>query len=497
MEWNKREVFSTLVKVFLGLFALSFSFIILNVIFNRSVYSYLSVALVFLGFLIFLGLVSLKKKILKKENFCHKHYYKILFSGIGFLFLLQIVFAVVLRYTPTFDLEAVYNGGIAWAESGSFEDYSSSTCHSDYFYIFPNNLGTLSIFALLFKICGFLGITDYFIAAAVFNALLFSISVFFSCQIARKLFGTCNGVFLLILFLVTLPFYFIAPVFYTDSLSLLFPVAAFYLILKGKEVKIWWQKILLHTVSAIFIGIGALVKMTVLVVAIAVCIFFFVTKKFKHLIAFALISVTVISLIFGTFNGYIYSHRLDKEKAEEMNTPVYYWIDLAFHGNGGYNNDIFYLSRYTADPKERKEVLKEDIKAGIEEKGVYGVLQLFTNKSARAFGDGTFALSDFLDDNPEKFNILHKFLLYEGDFYGFYSTVCTSLFLCVLALMIISVKKAKEKPEILVMLLSVFGIMLFLLFWEINSRYITTFVPFIYILAAGTEAKYDKLRRFS
>ena len=487
MGFNKivDKTWQIIIKIFCVIFLFSFGHIILSAVFNRAVHSYVPLFLV--GFIIpfIVLLFPLYKFSFSVNEFFDKHFNIILLSSALLMFVVQLIFINILRFTPQFDLETVYNGGITWAEGGKFTEYDSSTCHSDYFYIFPNNLGALCLFAGLFKAARFFGLTDYFFVASVFNAVLFAGTFIITALISKRLFGINSAVILIAIFLITPPFYFIAPVFYTDSLSLIFPVASIYLFLIGKDTKSVPLKLLFFILSAIIIALGGLIKMTVLIAFIAAVIYLLVTSRWRSLIAYAVIGAVVFVACFGGFDRYMYATHLDREKAETMNTPIYYWLDLGVHGQGTYNNDIYWLSRNTEDPEERKELLKADIKASLDELNIDGVINLFSAKLARAFGDGTFALSDFLDDSPKKASVIHDYITYDGEYYLTYKTWCTAVFFAALVLMLFSVKAVKKHKELLIFLAAIFGIMLFLMFWEINSRYITTFIPFIFIAASA------------
>ena len=383
------------------------------------------------------------------------------------------------------DLEAIYKGAIAWVEEGTFTGYSSDTCHIDYFYIFPNNLGALAFLAGIFKISNMLGCYDYFTVATIINSLMSVILMFLVQAISRYFFGKFGGFLSIIIFLSCLPFYFISAVFYTDSLSILFPLVAFYALLKAESENKMLLKIILYILFAVTCLIGALIKLSVLIIVIAATIYVLLKKKWRDVLLLVSISIIVISTGFATFNAYMYNNYLEKEKAESINMPILYWIDLAFHGDGRYNNEIFWAANNFDSQEEKNTYLKEDIKIAIKELGFEGILKLFEKKSAIAFGDGTFALSDFLDDRPANNGFLHKFLLYDSKYYSAYSTVATAVFLSLQLLMIISIFLEGTDFKLAFPKLSIFGIMLFLLFWEINSRYITIFVPFIIICAVG------------
>ncbi len=480
-NWNK-----LLYYIFSGLFIVSFSLILLNVVFNKTVYSYntffLLLYMVIFDAAIIFATVFLKKK----KSFFEKRYNVIVVVSCVFLFCMQIISSVLLEFNPSWDMEAVYQGAISWVEQGDFTTYFSDTCHQDYFYIFPNNLGLMALLALFFKLASLLGIKSYFMVASVLNAVMIVMTLVLVQAICKRFYGITGGIVSVMLFLCCLPFYFMAPVFYTDSFSMVFLLGAFYGLLKAEDSVKIKQKFGWYLFSALMCWLGAMIKMTVLIFVIAAFIYFLLKKNWRELLAYLMVTVTVVGLGFSLFNSYIYSTHLSREKAEQTNMPAYYWIDLAVHDQGRYNNTIFWDAKNEQDPSVRSEKLINDIKEEIKERGFKGMYDLFESKSALAFGDGTYALSDFLDDSPVKEDtFLHQFLLYEGKYYERYSTVATAIFLVIQIMMLLSVCLRKMDLKLLIPQLCVFGLMVFLLLWEINSRYITTVVPCILVCAAG------------
>ncbi|MBE7026223.1 MAG: hypothetical protein E7410_01450 [Ruminococcaceae bacterium] len=224
MEKKQSLVVKWLHICFMLAFGLAFSLIILNVLFNRKVYPYNGLVLSLLVILAFVFFLLVASFIHKKRTFFEKHYAKILLVAVLFIFGVQMLMLYLLRFEPAWDMEAIYRGAISWVETGSFTDYFSATCHKDYFYIFPNNLGSLSFLALIFKVANLFGIQDYFTVAGVVNSLLLSVSVILAATISKRFFGAVGGLFTLLFFLCSAPFYMMAPVFYTDALSLAFPL---------------------------------------------------------------------------------------------------------------------------------------------------------------------------------------------------------------------------------------------------------------------------------
>ena len=501
-----------LVYTFFVLFAAWFNYILLNILLTGTEYHYRILPLAFLIITSLYILVLVYKGLSKVEPYLGLHYPVILKTFLIVMLILKLSFGSLLRFQPDYDIEAIYQGAIDWLETGSFSNYHF------YYYYFPNNLGSMAFLRFFFGIAAFLGLQDYIFAATFLNSLL-SIStmaiVFFIC---KRLMGIKQAMFSLALFAVCLPFYFLSPVFYTDSLSMLFPVLYYYLYLRWKDAPDRDSRWLLVCLMAIVASIGMLVKFTVVIAVIAVTIDMLMNNiNWKRFIASNISIFISIFLCLSLFNGYIYSHHLDKEQAIKRNDPYTHWIMMGLEGSGGYHSADYDFTRSFEDPVERKEANIKVIKERIRAHGFKGMFGLYTRKSIRCFGDGTFQLSVFLDNRTENRNMLHRFVISSGDYYDIYRHVCEAIFFSMMIFMVIHGlqhvftkqkvstnrrslqteglykhkvfadqkhdERVNDSQVILAPSLSVFGILLFLLIWETDGRYITNYLPFIFICA--------------
>lgn len=480
-------VANILIRAFQLLFAVCFALILFNVIFYREVYSYFAPILILLALFVIGLLFWLYSKFADKR--IEKHYNKILLGMTGILLTVQIVFAVFLRYDPIFDLEAVYKGAIHWVETGSFTNYDSSTCHTDYFYIFPNNLGCLYFMFLFFKTVSLVGIKDYFMVASVCNALMISGTMLLSAGIARQLWSKREGLICAVFFLLSPPFWFLAPVFYTDSLTMIFPVAVWYCVLRADACKSKVGVFGLYLLSSVLVVVGGMIKPTVWIAFIAIGIIQLFRKQWLRQAILTVTAIVMLITVSYAFNTFMSPTYIDAGKAEQMNLPYEYWLSIGLSNNGGYRNDYFEIAMGPEGQEAKKDALRPLIEADLKEQGISGLFKLFTTKTTRAFGDGTYASSDFLDDRPVLLNILHKFLLYDSEYYSVYTHIATGVLAALLVLAVLGAVKPTHDLRQNVAPLCLFGLMLFLMVWEVNARYILNLVPMLLISAtAGIKA---------
>ena len=107
---------------------------------------------------------------------------------------------------------------------------------------------------------------------------------------------------------------------------------------------------------------------------------------------------------------------------------------MGLKGSGDYNGADYAFTRSFSDPSQRNAAILQEIANRIARLGPAGLLQLWTEKEIVCFGDGTFALSTFLDDTPLTQNLLREIVMQRGWFYPLYSHLCEAGFFSVLGL---------------------------------------------------------------
>lgn len=471
-----------LYRCFYGIFTFLFGFVTLKVLFGDTARNYNTLLLLFTTFVGIILMVAVYLLLKKFENPIRKYYKYIL---IGFLVIYGIVllyFGFLLRFTPVFDMGAIYDGAIQWVEEGSFSN------HYDYFGSFPNNLGSMSFLHFFFYIASLFGIHDYFAVGIVLNTSLFLSTVLFTSLVCKKLNNCTAGLLSLVFYMLCLPFYFISAVFYTDALSLLFPVLCYYLYLRFKEQTSWKKRIIFSVLMALSLVVGVMMKFTVIIILIAILIDAILSIHWKPFFLMAGICIGIVTIGLSGFNLYIYHYHITDKTYQDMETPYLHWIMMGLQNNGNYNPDDYVYTR-SFPAEERSQACLSVIKERIHELGFDGLTRLWTNKAMICFGDGTYALSDFLDDTPEYDAFVHKYILYSGEKFSDYQHLTTGILLALYCLCVYGCAIAafsKKKTEDFLCLaprLAVMGILAFLLLWESNSRYFTNFIPVIIICA--------------
>lgn len=408
----------------------------------------------------------------KFHIFFEKNFKKILVGYLIVLFFVQIFCGIRLRYTPMWDLDSVYGGAISWLENGNIDSYK------EYFYYFPNNLGLLVFFRIYFgMIHAFFGAgMDYFAAAVAAGSvavILFRYSVIW---ITKKLFGTNYGVVMMLLLLFCIPLYYASAAFYTDVMSMAAPALFYLFYIYSRSEESWKGRILWYLLMALVAAFGMEIKFTVVIIVIAVGMELLLQGEWKKCLCMVGIHVLLISAVFGMVNHVVYSSLLDKNQAKLQNTPYLHWVMMGARGNGSYNGEDYEFTRLYTDKGEQHEALKTEIERRYSELGFEGTMNLWKAKTIKCFGDGTYALSDFLDDSPQNNTSWNDWVLYSGKNYDIYRTFCLGIFVTIMILMLFSVSgslgaKRRISVDGTAIWLSFFGVWFFLMLWETSGRY--------------------------
>ena len=159
---------------------------------------------------------------------------------------------------------------------------------------------------------------------------------------------------------------------------------------------------------------------------------------------------------------------------------------MGLKGTGRYNSSDSSFVKSFDDTAERDAAIKEEIRNRIHNLGPNGIIELLTTKGVVCFGDGTYGLSDFLDDKPKNDTVLHQFILYSGEHYNIYKHLCTGVLLALYLLLIASgVQEVfavnSRTLRILAPRVAIWGLLLFLISWEASGRYSSNYIPLIFI----------------
>lgn len=397
----------------------------------------------------------------------------------------------------------------------------SEQYNGSYFSLYPNNVPITYILYQIYELANSMENFTYWneFAWIISICILISVAGFLTCitvkKVTNNLFVTFITLLLYVIFFTLSPWK-TAP--YTDMFGILAPVCCLCLYVYSCYAKNKVLKYILWFFS-LFIGIlSALIKITILIVPIAIILLDFlrdilqIKKQWKGF----LLKVFFAFLLFMVYLGYkeyIYDkvgYVYDENAA--VTYHHYLLMGLNEENNGSYNSDMVAFHGQFMTPEERISAQNERIVNNLTEKGFWGYIKFAYTKLVMTFNDGAFGWGRegqftynlYPSFGDEKLTLLLRDFFWPGYLYsGQFNTISQFVWLLIISLVpgICITKKIfisnQDKHVVAVILLAIVGVIFYQILFESRARYLLCFVP-VFIVAAGIGIGqyYEVIREF-
>lgn len=495
---------SILYKIFNIVFGLFFSVVLVLVIFfNQKTFYHYKI----LGLVLILAAVTAITWVLAKifmllPKFSTKAETIIILIAMAIFITLQSIVGWQLRTAPN----DAWDYGIVFQHARDF--VLNGTYPGEYFLYFPNNTGLYTLWVVLFSVLKTFGAQDFYIGAFIFNIVSISTAIVLLYLCARHLFGVNKAFFVLFTAFATSPFLLYSSITYTDTVTLPYPIMIVLLWLKARN---YWRKgqfsltLLYFCALSAFAALGSVLKITVLIVWVAVAIDLIVLMCGKGRLRIALAGLGVLCFIL--FSGLWFTRNsmmLPKYNYKQDGIPYTNWIMMGLQGQGGYNDSDYQAVLSLPDVATRKQYIKDETSNRIEFMGPIGLIQHIGDKLSYTFGDGTYVAPDKLNRSSVQPSPLHNFVIYTEPGFKYFAYISFGINTTMLLFMMIASFKSlwRGNNSITFIRVAVFGLSLFLMIWETRSRYLINFLPLFLLCAAealpvplSKEARRDSRRK--
>lgn len=389
------------------------------------------------------------------------------------MLVLQLIFTVVLLVKPSWDYATIMNAAIAIGQGNQMLP--------SYFYLlYPNNIGVTLILGYIFKILNLFTQNEstYLMTGIFINIIVINLAIYILYKFIKQSFGGRQATLLSIFILFLTPFYTYAQIVYTDTLTMIFPIAMFFLLYKYMNCEKIMNKAFFILLIAIFGTIGMIIKTNIVIALIAIIIYLLLTNRLVELCKNLFLIFIPFLLIMGIHKT-VASNFIPVEY-DEMGLPATHWLMMGLSPNGQ-----FYQEDVDFSVKIKKEEGKEaTLKANLEviderlnELGVKGYLSFVNRKVSNTWSDGTYYATSKLARQPINNTSLHHYIIGEQNT-GFIYLSQFSHVIVLVGILIGAVKSYKKPTEYIRPIhICILGVFLFLIIWETRSRYLVCFLP--------------------
>lgn len=423
-----------------------------------------------------IGMIFLYKKIIPKlENKKWVPYVLMAVFGI-----LCLILSYLTRLQPKWDMGSVLTIAKRYVTNGVPIDIFR------YLYSYPHNLMLVLLYVSFFQILSIFNIYDFVTAVTMLNAIAMTGIVILLYQISVKMNGKKSGIFVLIISIFTTPLYLHSAIYYTDTISAFFVVASLYIFLLIQEQNDWKKTLPYQIIFAILLFLGLKMKMTVIILLIAIVIYYILSKRYKDIVlklGVSIILIVTLSVCFNFIEGKILNN---KRAVDVYKVPYEHWIMMGLEGKGSFSqDDLDYTMQYETY-KEKQNADREKIKERIGKYTPISFLNHLNEKLKFAWTDGTYYSVPKVRNGVVEENLWNQMIIQDdGSVYKYIpQSMHVSMLILILIFVCNMIKEHKKYNENLILALCMLGILTFLLIWENRSRYIFTFVPIFMLLEA-------------
>lgn len=431
---------------------------------------------------------------------------------------LQCFFLFYIRSYYKWDSGFVLGAAASLAEQGRVADEAFY-----YLSVYPNQNAFVCLTALLIKLSDLLGlpVSARPLLLNVVNTVLMDLAILLLLSFLKNFhkasaFGKrirteeeaerilCRERILLF----CNPFFYLGTsYYYTITLSLVFVMGFIVLIFKNTGKEATSTKTMIKGIAAgILLGIAYEIRATAIIFAVAALIcavyrmVFFTTKNERGKIAGRIVIIALpflltVGVLSASMRSYIGIDTTDTA------FPTTHWLMMSLTEPGGHNAEDEAYTASFATKEEKKEAVRERMVQKLHDMGIQGYAQLVKTKICRTFGDGMNGYTTFLADGYGTGGIYDALFGNHKDFtvlwhQGYYLFIMLGILIsCIRMIQQLLHPLDWENGsflQLLFMLVSLFGAILFYVLWEASEQYSVPFMLIMLFLGlVGMQTAYD------
>ena len=318
----------------------------------------------------------------------------------------------------------------------------------------------------------------------IFNIIMIDGAVVIMYVLIKNVFNLRMATLFGVLFILIVPMFTYSPIFYTDTITMIFPAAMLLLLYNFNNSRSNMRIFYLVAIGVVG-AMGIVLKTNIVIPLVAVFIYVICTNKIVKGIVNNLIILAAFLLIFSGYKAVAnYVMPIDYSEA---GLPMTHWVMMGLKNSGAYNEEDVNFSASFESKKEAQKANIQEIKNRLREYGAKGYLEFLTRKIKFTWNDGTYYSVNKLSREPLENNIIEEHVVGEKNHPFIYFSQMSHLALITL-IFISSLAAFKKKNSYRFMQctqIAIFGVFLFLIIWETRSRYLVCILPLMMFSAIG------------
>lgn len=468
-------------KVYLILFIPYFIWIYLNVLFNNLAQDTIPVFLMVLCIAgVCIALIWFWDKFHSlTERLSNRGAWLIVGGVLLLYFGLQLFVGSRLAVDPSWDFGGIYRISLERAATGEL------TVRPDYLTLYPNNKGGaffLYVFYALVRVLGIplTGGMPLWTGIGL-NCLLINVSILLACAFFLRQGKKAQALTCLIVLTACLGLLLYTPIFYTDTLSIVFPVLLMHLFLNLEKTSSNIRRIVNWILIITVTVIGMSIKLTVLFTFIAYIVYRLATAdkgRFVWITAAKMAGAAVLIVVVNLAATMLYDQFIVAESDEEA-ISYKHWIHMGMMGNGGYNGEAMEI--------EAEVGVDEALKNQIRSYTSNSYFRFLTNKNVFTWGDGLYFSHVKIVRSPYHPEGRVYRLFIRGDtvrpIWLFYANMFHGILLFFILCSFVRMFRSKSWDLLSVARIAFCGVFMFLMIWETRSRYLVNYIPIFALIA--------------
>ena len=432
------------------------------------------------------AMLSFLERVLVEKGWSPERFSRMmLIVYVGFYGIALYMVSLILRSDPITDYGYLYRTAYQLAKGQAVEDWN-------YFSMWTNNLGSLTILTFCMRLGVLLGFSDpyYFVLGLnVLQVVFILVSLYYLAgKIGEK--RISRQWFTVVVFTLWMPVWACTNSFYSDQLSFGGSITAVALGLYACDLQRCGAR-KLKTMALILLaggiwGISIMAKATSAVAVVAMAIALLLAwKKGKPYWKNALLFFLVIALTVGTLSA-VSGRYPSKEDEYRLKMPIEYWIAMGLVGNGTYSDNEYLVQQCFSSENinERQAFCRTVIRENLS--NLFQIRHM-TDKSAVIFASGDISPTSHI--YPYQESLLWHWVYWEGDYYWKYACLTTAFFYAVLLFMLAGTlcrtvsARDEESNLVFAIYLTVFGLFVFLMLWEAQNKQLYNHIPWMTLAA--------------